>query len=133
MRAADRAVEVAARHVFDDDGSSALFALFALLPWLLRMAPIAALAGILVYTGFKMVKPSQLKELAEYGRGNVSVYLVTALVIVATDLLMGVMVGIGFALLRLALRSARLHLNLKPRLGATRFRDLVTGTTLKHF
>ncbi len=90
-----------------------ILAFVLLLPWLLRMAPIAALAGILVYTGFKMVKPSQVKELAEYGRGNVAVYAVTALVIVATDLLMGVMVGIGFALLRLALRSARLHLNLK--------------------
>lgn len=90
-----------------------ILAFVMLLPWLLRLAPISALAGILVYTGFKMVKPSQIKELAEYGRGNVSVYAVTALTIVATDLLMGVMVGIGFALLRLALRSARLHLNLK--------------------
>lgn len=90
-----------------------ILAFVLLLPWLLRMAPVAALAGILVYTGFKMVKPSQVKELAEYGRGNVAVYAVTALVIIATDLLMGVMVGIGFALLRLALRSARLHLNLK--------------------
>nr|WP_293388200.1 SulP family inorganic anion transporter [Nevskia sp.] len=90
-----------------------ILAFVLLLPWLLRMAPVAALAGILVYTGFKMVKPSQVRELAEFGRGNVAVYAVTALVIVATDLLMGVMVGIGFALLRLALRSARLHLNLK--------------------
>ncbi|MBA4287206.1 MAG: SulP family inorganic anion transporter [Xanthomonadaceae bacterium] len=90
-----------------------ILAFVLLLPWLLRLAPISALAGILVFTGFKMVKPSQIKELAEYGRGNVSVYAVTALTIVATDLLMGVMVGIGFALLRLALRSARLHLSLK--------------------
>lgn len=90
-----------------------ILAFVLLLPWLLRMAPVAALAGILVYTGFKMVKPSQIKELAEYGRGNVSVYAVTALTIIATDLLMGVMVGIGFALLRLSLRSARLHVNLK--------------------
>ncbi|HET7798148.1 MAG TPA: SulP family inorganic anion transporter [Nevskia sp.] len=90
-----------------------ILAFVLLLPWLLRMAPISALAGILVFTGFKMIKPSQIKELAEYGRGNVSVYVVTALTIVATDLLTGVIVGIGFALLRLSLRSARLHLNLK--------------------
>jgi MFS superfamily sulfate permease-like transporter len=90
-----------------------ILAFVLLLPWLLRMAPVSALAGILVYTGFKMVKPSQIRELAEFGRGNVSVYAVTALTIIATDLLMGVMVGIGFALLRLALRSARLHLHLK--------------------
>lgn len=95
-----------------------ILAFVMLLPWLLRLAPISALAGILVFTGFKMVKPSQIKELAEYGRGNVSVYAVTALTIVATDLLMGVMVGIGFALLRLALRSARMHLSLKNGDGA---------------
>lgn len=96
-----------------------ILAFVMLLPWLLRMAPISALAGILVFTGFKMVKPSQIKELAEYGRGNVSVYAVTALTIVATDLLMGVIVGIGFALLRLSLRSARLHLKLKPGAAAS--------------
>lgn len=94
-----------------------MLAFVMLLPWLLRMVPISALAGILIYTGFKMIKPSQLKELAEFGRGNVSVYVVTALVIVASDLLTGVLVGIAFALLRLALRSARLHLNLKDGPG----------------
>lgn len=34
-----------------------------LLPWLLRMTPVACLAGILVYTGVKMIKIEQVKEL----------------------------------------------------------------------
>jgi len=91
-----------------------ILAFVVLLPWLLRLAPVAALAGILVYTGFKMIKPSQMKELALYGRGTVAIYVATALVIVATDLLTGVIAGFAISLLRLALRFARLHLSLRP-------------------
>ncbi|RYE80236.1 MAG: SulP family inorganic anion transporter, partial [Oxalobacteraceae bacterium] len=45
-----------------------------LLPWLLRMTPVACLAGILVYTGVKMIKIGQVKELATYGRGTAAIY-----------------------------------------------------------
>lgn len=91
-----------------------MLAFVALLPWLLRMTPIAALAGVLVYTGIKMVNPAQLREFAQYGRGAVAVFVATALVIVATDLLVGVVAGVALSLLRLALRAAMLHVNLKP-------------------
>jgi len=91
-----------------------LLGLAMLLPWLLRMMPVSCLAAILVYTGLKMVKPSQVKELREYGKGTVAVFVITALTIVATDLLTGVAVGVAVSVLRLALRAARLHANLRP-------------------
>jgi MFS superfamily sulfate permease-like transporter len=84
-----------------------------LLPWLLQMTPIAGLAGILVYTGVKMINPAQLREFADYGRGAVLVFVATAVTIVATDLLTGVLAGMALSLLRLALRAATLHVNLK--------------------
>jgi len=84
-----------------------------LLPWLLRMTPIAGLAGVLIFTGVKMVNPSQIKEFAAYGRGSLLVFLATALVIVATDLLTGVLAGMALSILRLALRAAMLHVNLR--------------------
>ena len=90
-----------------------LLGFVVLLPWLLRMAPIAALAGILVFTGFKMINPKQLRELAHYGKGTLAVFLATALMIVATDLLMGVAAGIALSLLFMALRAAYLHVGLK--------------------
>ncbi len=83
-----------------------------LLPWLLRMTPVACLAGILVYTGVKMINLKQVKELAVYGRGTAAIYLATMAAIVATDLLTGVLVGFGLSLLRLALQSARLKVGL---------------------
>ncbi|WP_425508997.1 SulP family inorganic anion transporter [Xanthomonas sontii] len=79
-----------------------------LLPWLLRMTPVACLAGILVYTGLKMVKLGQVRELAVYGRGTAAIYLATTFAIVATDLLTGVLIGFALSLLRLALQQSRL-------------------------
>lgn len=83
------------------------------LPWLLRMTPVACLAGILVYTGFKMMNPKQLKDLSDYGRGTVAVFAITALTIVATDLLVGVVTGVMASLLRLALNASTLVIRLR--------------------
>lgn len=84
-----------------------------LLPWILKMTPVTALAGILIFTGAKMINPSQLREFANYGRGSVLVFVATALAIVATDLLTGVVVGMALSLLRLGLRAAILHVSLQ--------------------
>lgn len=84
-----------------------------LLPWLIRATPVACLAGILVYTGVKMINIKQMKSLAMYGRGTAMIYLVTTMAIVATDLLTGVLIGFGLSILRLALQSARLQVDLE--------------------
>ena len=91
----------------------------ALLPWLLRMTPVACLAGILVYTGIKMVDPAQMKNLAKYGPGTVMIYIATTIAIVATDLLTGVLIGFGLSLLRLALQAAQLTMSMDPRCDKT--------------
>ncbi|WP_243050194.1 SulP family inorganic anion transporter [Dyella sp. RRB7] len=83
-----------------------------LLPWLMRMTPVACLAGILVYTGIKMVNFRQVKALAVYGKGTAWIYVATTVAIVATDLLAGVLVGFALSLFRLALHSSRLKVGL---------------------
>jgi MFS superfamily sulfate permease-like transporter len=84
-----------------------------LLPWLMRMTPVACLAGILVFTGVKMINFGQIKSLAVFGRGTALVYLGTTVAIVATDLLAGVLIGFALSLLRLALQSAKLGVSLQ--------------------
>lgn len=84
----------------------------ALLPWLMRMTPVACLAGILVFTGIKMVNVKQVKSLAQYGKGTAWTYVGTTVAIVATDLLAGVLIGFALSLFRLALRSSRLKVAL---------------------
>jgi MFS superfamily sulfate permease-like transporter len=89
-----------------------LLVLAMLLPWLLNMTPVSCLAGILVFTGIKMVKFRQVKDLAAYGKGTALVYLATMVAIVATDLLVGVIIGFGLSLFRLALLSSKLKADL---------------------
>ncbi len=82
----------------------------ALLPFVIRLVPTASLAAILVYTGFKLVNPAAIRKLWEVGRGEVVIYASTLVAIVATDLLTGVLVGFGLALLRLLYTLTHLEL-----------------------
>jgi len=83
----------------------------ALLPWLLKMIPMAALAGVLVITGWKLVSLKHVRHLFhQYGLLPTLVWAGTFVMVVATDLLMGVLVGMALSLLELIphLRKPRL-------------------------
>ncbi len=73
----------------------------AALPFVLRMIPTASLAAVLVYTGYRLVDWKSIRMLAGFGRGELVIYFVTVGLIVATDLLTGVLVGIGLSTLKL--------------------------------
>lgn len=66
----------------------------ALLPGMLSRIPASALAAILVYTGWKLVNPSGVLQLWRSSRGEAVVFIATAVGIVATDLLAGVVLGV---------------------------------------
>jgi MFS superfamily sulfate permease-like transporter len=68
---------------------------------ILRLVPTAGLAAILVYTGYKLIAPKTFKELWKYGMGEVLVYTATVVVIVAVDLLAGVLTGVVLSGLKL--------------------------------
>jgi MFS superfamily sulfate permease-like transporter len=90
-------------------------------PFVLRWVPTSSLAALLVCTGCKLVSPATIRTLWGYGRSEVLVYAVTLLTIVATDLLTGVLVGIGCALAKLVYTFSRLKIRLETdeRLGRT--------------
>ena len=79
---------------------------------LLRMIPTASLAAILVYTGFKLVNIKTIKGLMKFGWGEVAIYFITVIVIVAEDLLTGVVVGIVLSALKLLLTFSHLETKL---------------------
>ena len=84
-----------------------------LLPWLLREMPTAALAGVLVITGWRLVSLAHAKHLFhQYGPLPAAIWAVTFVMVVATDLLTGVLVGLALSLLELApyFRNLKLHL-----------------------
>ncbi len=71
------------------------------LPWLLRMIPTASLAAVLVIVGIRLVKPADVKKLARFGKVPVLIYFASMMAIVFTNLLTGVLIGLGLSLLRL--------------------------------
>lgn len=87
-----------------------LLALVSLLPGVLQSIPVASLGGVLVYTGFKLVNPATLRNLRQYGRIPPLIYVATALSIVMTDLLTGVLTGFALTLLKLLWSASKLRI-----------------------
>jgi MFS superfamily sulfate permease-like transporter len=85
-----------------------LLAFVLLLSSVLQSIPVASLAGVLVYTGIKLVDLKAFKALGRYGRMPMFTYAATALAIIFTDLLTGVLVGFGLTLVKLAFKASRL-------------------------
>jgi MFS superfamily sulfate permease-like transporter len=86
----------------------------ALLPWLLREIPMAALGGILVITGWRLVSLAHVKHLFHrYGPLPALIWAATLITVVAEDLLTGVLVGLGLSLLELVPHMRRLGLGVR--------------------
>uniref|UniRef100_UPI0005264BD4 SulP family inorganic anion transporter n=1 Tax=Streptomyces sp. NRRL F-525 TaxID=1463861 RepID=UPI0005264BD4 len=73
-----------------------------LLPGVLGVVPVAALAGVLVYVGCGLVPVRQVRGLWAGHRGEVVVLGVTAVVIVVGSLFEGVLVGLALAVAKTA-------------------------------
>lgn len=56
--------------------------------------PLAALAALLVFTGFKLTSPKVIKEVHEIGLEQSIVFVTTMIAAVTTDLLVGLVMGI---------------------------------------
>ena len=65
-----------------------------LLPGILRLTPLAALATILIVVGFKLTKPSLYSKVYSQGWDQFLPFIITVLAVVGTDLLTGVLVGL---------------------------------------
>lgn len=110
-----------------------LLAFVLLLSSVLQSIPVASLAGVLVYTGIKLVDLKAFRGLARYGRMPMLTYAATALAIIFTDLLTGVLVGFGLTLVKLAWKASRLKISLVdlPQSGEMELRLSGAATFLK--
>lgn len=61
-----------------------------MLPTLLHLIPLSALAAMLVYTGFRLAHPREFIEIYKIGREQFFIFVATILGVLATDLLIGV-------------------------------------------
>lgn len=63
----------------------------------LQTISLSALAAILVYTGYKLVSPKVVSKVFKVGLEEFTVFLVTIFVTIVSNLLWGIMAGIGIA------------------------------------
>lgn len=66
----------------------------AFIPTILNLIPKAALASILIYTGYKLAKPSLFKGYYKKGWDQFLPFVITITAILLTDLLIGILIGI---------------------------------------
>jgi MFS superfamily sulfate permease-like transporter len=71
----------------------------ALIPTVLHLIPLAALAAMLVYTGYRLAHPTEFVHVYQIGREQLVIFVTTLVAVLATDLLIGIAIGIGVKLL----------------------------------
>ncbi len=104
------------------------------LTFVLHLLPTASLAAMLVYTGYKLVDIKSVRELQSYGWSEVGIYAATVGMIVFTDLLTGVLVGVGLSAAKLLYRfshlDSQLDINLTGNTAALKLRGAATFVRL---
>lgn len=111
------------------------------LPELLKLIPLAAIAGILIYIGWRLCEPALFVRMLAVGRDRFLVFTSTVVAILLTDLLWGMFIGVAIELMLLIyllMPSVRYVLNgrIDPqssvRLLAGNFASLFRNPVIKH-
>ncbi|HPV74454.1 MAG TPA: SulP family inorganic anion transporter [Gemmatimonadaceae bacterium] len=77
------------------------------IPMILNRIPLAVLASILIYTGWKLAHPRQLRYFLTKGSHQWLPFVVTTSAILLTDLLKGIVVGLSVSLVFILLEHLR--------------------------
>ncbi len=65
-----------------------------LFPHVINNIPLATLAVLLVYTGFRLASPQSFRKVLDIGAEQLALFVITIIGVLATDLLIGVALGI---------------------------------------
>ena len=105
----------------------ALLVLVVAAPLVLEAIPLAALAAVLVVTGVRLLNVGQIVDLWRFDRAEAIILVATALAIVGTDLLTGVVTGFVLAGARLLWNTMQLELHVHQDDASRRVRLTLVG------
>ncbi|MEN9648486.1 MAG: hypothetical protein RLZ17_522, partial [Actinomycetota bacterium] len=78
-------------------------------PHLIHSIPLAALASLLVFTGFRLASPREFANVMGIGKEQLFIFIATIISVIATDLLIGVAIGILVKLAIHLMHGAKLN------------------------
>jgi len=78
-----------------------------LIPFILNLIPLSALAAVLVMVGYKLANPKVFKQMWAEGQDQFVPFIVTIVAILFTDLLIGISIGFAFGLIYVLLTNFR--------------------------
>ncbi|QDT00240.1 SulP family inorganic anion transporter [Adhaeretor mobilis] len=88
----------------------------ALIPTILHLIPLAALAAMLVYTGFRLAHPTEFLHVLKVGKEQLLIFVVTLVAVLATDLLIGIGIGVAVKMMIHLVNGVPLRSLFKPYL-----------------
>ncbi len=88
----------------------------ALIPTWLHEIPLAALAAMLVYTGYRLASPREFVHTYKVGVEQLVIFTTTIVATLATDLLVGIFVGVAAKFVIHLVNGAPLLAMLRPRI-----------------
>ncbi|MCF4100713.1 SulP family inorganic anion transporter [Gillisia sp. M10.2A] len=83
------------------------FLLFSvlLIPRFLNLIPLGVLAAVLLIIGYKLANPKQFITMFKLGKSQFIPFVVTVIAIVATDLLVGILLGLAVGIVTILINS----------------------------
>ncbi len=92
-------IDAGARTLWSNFWSGLLLVIFAVaLPSLMARIPLAAIAGLLIYIGWRLCEPALFRRMFSIGLDRFVVFVGTLVAILLTDLLVGMLIGIAIEL-----------------------------------
>lgn len=94
------------------------------------LIPNAALAAMLIGVGFKLASPKEFGRMASIGIEQLVIFLITILVTLASDLLLGIAAGIGVKLITQLLYGAPMKAMFKARVEVSDHNLKINGAAV---
>lgn len=86
----------------------------AMIPTVLHRIPLAALAAMLVYTGYRLAHPTEFLHVYRIGKEQLAIFVTTLVVVLVEDLLIGVAAGIVLKMIIHTVNGVPLRSLFKP-------------------